>query len=64
MNGFISFDEKINKKGEETKAKISNIIPIPQTVKDNKLEKGTFDLLIQLDSSQEKLEERQPAEKL
>jgi hypothetical protein len=64
LNGFISFEERINKKGEELKQTISSIIPVPKAVKDIRLQKGTFDLLIQLDSDKEKLEERQSADRV
>lgn len=48
LNGYLSFDERINQNGEEFKEEMSDILPMPKAKKDDKLHKGTFDLLIHL----------------
>lgn len=63
MNGYLSFEERINMKGEEIKETISNIIQVPKIKKDTTLVHGTFDLLFELEVKEETLENRQTAEK-
>lgn len=63
MNGYLSYEERINMKGEEIKETISNIIEVPKIKKDDTLIPGTFDLLIELEVKEEVLEGRQTGEK-
>lgn len=63
MNGYLSFEERINMKGEEIKETISNIIQVPKIKKDTTLVSGTFDLVFELEVKEEVLESRQTLEK-